>query len=265
MLELGVLGSLVVRVNDEEVRLGPTLRVLMLVLLCAEGNFVPVARLGELLAWPGGQPTTEATVRSHVSHLRRAISNRKTGGQGGKALASGKAGSSVAYGLLRESVDTDAWLFDRKVAEGHAALRRGNYEVAAGLLGEAMSLWRGDPLSDAGGRPFAQAWAEDLAGRRRQARIAHAAAGVGAGRHMEIIGDLERMARRWPDDELLLALLAIARFRAGQAAGAAAACREAIRAAQSQGVDTPRLHALQREVLNGALPSVGLPYLPWAS
>lgn len=254
-----------VRVNDVEVRLGPALRVLMLALLCADGKFVPVARLGELLAWPGGQPVTEATVRSHVSHLRRAISDSAAGGQGTKALASGKAGSSVAYGLLREAVDTDAWLFDRKVREGHAALRRGNYKVAVRLLGEAISLWRGDPLSDAAGRPFAQDWAEDLARRGRQAQIAHAAAGIGAGRHMETVGDLERLARRWPDDELLLALLAIARFRAGQAAGAAAACQEAIRVAQSQGVDTPRLHALQREVLNGALPSAGLPHLPWTS
>jgi len=265
VLELGILGSLVVRVNDEEVRLGPVLRVLMLALLCADGKFVPVARLGELLAWPGGQPTTEATVRSHVSHLRRAISNGQAGWQGAKALVSGKVGSSVAYGLLREAVDTDASLFDRKVAEGHAALRTGNYEVAVTLLSEALSLWRGDPLSDAAGRPFAQDWAEDLVGRHRRAQIAHAAGDVGAGRHIEVVGELERMARRWPDDELLLAVLAIARFRAGQTARAAAACQEAIHVAQSQGVDTPRLHALQREVLSGTLPGAGLPYLPWTS
>jgi DNA-binding SARP family transcriptional activator len=264
VLELSVLGSLVVRVNNEEVRLGPVLRVLVLALLCADGGFVPAARLGELLAWPGGRPTAEATVRSHVSHLRRALSDSPAGGQGAKALASGKAGSSLAYGLLREAVDTDAWLFDRKVSEGHAALRTADYEAAATLLREAMSLWRGDPLSDAAGRPFAQEWAEDLAGRRREARIARMAAEVGAGRHIETVGELERMARRWPDDELLLALLAIARFRAGQSAGAAAACREAILAAQSQGVDTPRLHALQREVLSGTLPGAGLPHLPWA-
>jgi DNA-binding SARP family transcriptional activator len=264
VLNLCILGSLVVRANDAEVRLGPALRVLLLALLCADGKFVPVARLGELLAWPGGLPTTEATVRSHVSHLRRAITDSPAGGQGAKALVSGKAGSSVAYGLLREAVDTDAWLFDRKLSEGHAALRSGNYEVAAGLLRDALYLWRGDPLCDAAGRPFAQDWAEDLAGRCRQARIARAAADVGAGRHMEIVGELERMARCWPDDELLLALLAIARFRAGQAAGAAAACKEAIRVAQSQGVDTPRLHALQREVLSGTLPGAGLPHLPWS-
>jgi DNA-binding SARP family transcriptional activator len=264
VLELGVLGSLVVRVNDEEVRLGPALRVLVLALLCADGRFVPVARLGQLLAWPGGQPTAAATVRSHVSHLRRALSDSPAGGQGAKALASGRAGSSLAYGLLREAVETDAWLFDRKVSEGQAALREGEYGAAITLLGDALSLWRGDPLCDAAGRPFARDWAEDLSGRYRQARLARVAAEVGSGRHLQTAGELERMARRWPDDELLLALLAIARFRAGQSAGAAAACQEAIRVAQSQGVDTPRLHALQREVLSGTLPGAGLPHLPWS-
>jgi hypothetical protein len=81
---------------------------------------------------------------------------------------------------------------------------------------------------------------------------------------MEMVGDLERMASRRADDEVLLALLAIARFRAGQSAGAAAACKEAIRAAGSQGARTPRLQALQREVLSGTLPDAGLPHLPWA-
>jgi DNA-binding SARP family transcriptional activator len=225
---------------------------------------VPVARLGELLAWPGARPTAAATVRSHVSHLRRALSTTPAGVEGAKALASGKAGGSVAYGLLSEAVDTDAWLFEQKVSEGHAALRGGNFDAAERRLDEALSLWRGDPLCDAAGRPFAQSWAEKLAGRRSEARIARAAAAVGTGRHMEMMGELERMASRRADDEVLLALLAIARFRAGQSAGAAVACQEAIRAAGSQGAHPPRLQALQRDVLSGTLPDAGLPHLPWS-
>jgi DNA-binding SARP family transcriptional activator len=263
VLELDVLGPLVVRVNDEEVPLGPALRLLVLALLCADGKFVPVARLGELLSWPDSQPITGATVRSHVSHLRRAISDSTAGGQGPKAIVSGRADGSVAYGLRREVVDTDAGLFGRKLSNGQAALHKENYEAAAGLLKDALLLWRGDAFADAAGRPFAQGWIEVLADRRRDAHIARAAADIGAGRHMEVSAELERMAMRWPDHELLLALLAIARFRAGQSTGAASACQEAIRAAQSQGVDTPRLHALQREVLSGTLPRVGLPHLPW--
>ena len=83
--------------------------------------------------------------------------------------------------------------------------------------------------------------------------------------HSDISEELERMVTRWPDDEVVRALHAIALYRAGRPARAAAACRDAIRAAQSHGLDSPRLQALQRDVLNGTLPGFGLPHTPWGS
>ena len=263
MIELGILGPLMLRVNGEEVTLGPTLSVLTLALLSAQGGLVSTARLGGLLAEPGKESTTEQTVRSHVSHLRKALNDSPRSGQA-KVLISGRAGGTAAYGLRPEAIDTDALRFVQKLDEGLAELREGNYVAAADLLRAALSLWRGDPLSDAAGRPFARDWTEHLRDLRRQAVIARAGADVGAGQHVRAIAEFAQMARDWPDDENVSVLLAIARYRNGQWKSAAAAARDAIGAAQARGMDSPRLHALQRDVLNGTLPGVGLPHTLWA-
>ena len=266
MIELRILGALVLRLDGEEVSLGPALRVLVLALLCARGAPVPVGRLGVLLAEPGGKPVSEATVRSHVSHLRKVIGDGQGNGQGPrepKVLVSAKVGGAVAYALRREVVDTDAARFDREVDEGEAELRDGNYVSAAGALAGALSLWRGAPLADAGGRPYARGWAAHLHDRRRHALVLRAAASVGGLEHGRVAGKLQEMAARWPDDEIVCALHVITLYRSGRPSRAATACQDAIRATQSRGLDSPRLHALQRDVLNGTLPDAGLPHLPW--
>jgi DNA-binding SARP family transcriptional activator len=252
----------VLRLDGDEVRLGPSLRVLVLILLCASGASVPSARLRVLLAEPGGNPVSEATVRSHVSHLRKVIENGRRG-QEPKVLVSARAGGTAAYSLRREMVDTDAARFDQQVDEGEAELRDGSYASAGGALSGALSLWRGTPLADAGERPYARDWAAHLLERRRHAMVLRAAARVGNLEHARIVGELQAMAAQWPDDEIVRALHAITLYRSGRPARAAAACQDAIRAAQSHGLESPRLHALQRDVLNGTLPDAGLPHLPW--
>jgi DNA-binding SARP family transcriptional activator len=263
VIELGILGPLVLRLNDEEVGLGPSLRVLVLALLCARGVPVPVARLGVLLAQPGATPIAEATVRSHVSHLRRVIGDGHSRGKGPKVLVSARVGGAVAYAMRHEAIDTDAARFDVEVGEGESGLRKADYALAGVVLAGALSRWRGAPLADADGRPYARDWAAHLQDQRRHAVVLRAAARIGAAEHATVSGELERMVARWPDDEIVRALHAIALYRAGRPAKAAAACRDAIRAAQSHGLDSPRLHALQRDVLNGTLPEFGLPHTPW--
>jgi DNA-binding SARP family transcriptional activator len=265
VIELGILGPLVLRLNGEEVGLGPSLRVLVLALVCARGVPVPVARLGVLLAQPGARPVAEATVRSHVSHLRRVIGDGQPHGQEPKVLVSARVGGAVAYALRHEVIDTDATRFDVEVGEGEAGLREAGYASAGVILGGALSRWRGAPLADADGRPYARDWAAYLQDRRRHAVVLRAAARIGTAEHARVSGELERMVTRWPDDEVVRALHAIALYRAGRPVTAAVACRDAIRAGQSHGLDSPRLHALQRDVLNGTLPEFGLPHTPWGS
>lgn len=263
MIELGILGPLVLTIDEEQVGLGPTLAMLALILLSARGVLVPITRLSSLLADPGGNPITAVTVRSHISHLRKAFRDSPGRGRGPKVLLSGKVRGSAAYALRAEAVDTDAARFERELDRGHAELREGNYTVASEVLRHALSIWRGEPLTDAAGRPFARDWAEHLGECRHQAVIARVAADVGARRHAVATGELERMVRQWPDNEVVRALHAIALYRSGLPSRAAVACQDAIRAAQSHGINSPRLHLLQRDVLKGALPETGLPHLSW--
>jgi hypothetical protein len=75
VVELEVLGPLVVWARGRQLRLGPALRVLLLCLLCADGELVLAGRLAGLLSETGSPGGSPATLLSHVSHLRRAISD----------------------------------------------------------------------------------------------------------------------------------------------------------------------------------------------
>jgi DNA-binding SARP family transcriptional activator len=262
MVEVGFLGPLLLVVDGEPVGVGPVLSVLVLALVCAQGRLVPAAQLGALLAAPGGAPTTAATVRSHVSHLRKALGDGHGPGREGKVLVSGRAGGSTGYALRAEAIETDMARFVEAVSDGRAELAEGNFRVAAQRLREGTVLWRGDPLSDAEDRPFARDHVEHLTELHRRASLALAAADIGAGRHRDVLGELERMVRRWPDDEDIRALQAIALYRSGRPVGAADACREAVRAARAHGLESPRLRELQRTILSRTLPETVLPYLP---
>jgi hypothetical protein len=198
VIELGILGSLMLRLDGEEVRLGPSLRMLVLALLCARGASVPVGRLGVLLAEPDGKPVSGATVRSHVSHLRKVIGEGHGYGQEPKVLVSARVGGAVAYALRHEVVDTDAARFDQKVDEGEAELLDRKYASAGGVLNEALSLWWGAPLADAGGRPYARDWVAHLQDRHRHAVVLRAAASVGGLEHARVAGELHGMVARWP-------------------------------------------------------------------
>jgi hypothetical protein len=79
--------------------------------------------------------------------------------------------------------------------------------------------------------------------------------------YQAVVGELEQLARVWPEDEAVRVLLAICLYRAGRVAEAAQACREAIGTALDHGLDARSLTALQRGILNGELPETGLPYL----
>ena len=263
LVKLEILGPLVVRAYGKQIRLGPTLRILVLALLCAHGGMVPADRLAGLLSETGAPEGSPATLRSHVSHLRRALSDAVApqNDHVSSVLVTGKVGGSAAYALQVHADHVDASLFERSVAAGIRELHSGGSEHASEILREAMSLWRGQPLADAAGHAFAQADIRRLESTYRAALIARAQADVHSGLHRAVIGELEAMTARWPNDEAVHVLLVICLYRSGRPAEAARACRAAIEATLEQGLDSRRLTALQRDVLTGTLPAVGLPHL----
>ncbi|GAB3976762.1 AfsR/SARP family transcriptional regulator [Plantactinospora veratri] len=73
MLLVSVLGPLRVLRDGIPVRLGPRQVEVLSILLLNRGTSVPANRMVNLLWGDGVPPGAPATLRSHVSHLRRAL------------------------------------------------------------------------------------------------------------------------------------------------------------------------------------------------
>jgi DNA-binding SARP family transcriptional activator len=258
VIHLEVLGPLVVRAQGTTVRLGPSLRALLLCLLCADGELVPAGRLADLLSESGSRAGSPATLRSHVSHLRRAISDAAGPGAGTESvIVTDRVGEATAYALRLDADKVDASRFMRGAASGIRELRAGHPEQASHILREAIRLWRGQPLADVAGRSFAQAEIRRLEAAYRAALVARVDADAQCSLDGSVIAELEAMAERWPDDEAVRALLVTCLYRSGRTAEAARACRDAIEFALQHGLEPRRLAALQTEVLTGSLQSAG--------
>ncbi|WP_460357781.1 ATP-binding protein [Actinoallomurus acanthiterrae] len=95
--------------------------------------------------WPEMAPVNPAAaLQSLVWRLRQALPN-------GTIVRSG----SGWYLLDLPPDAVDACLFERLAGEGHRALRAGETELARRRLGEALALWRGEPLIDVADAPYA--------------------------------------------------------------------------------------------------------------
>ncbi|WP_314172542.1 AfsR/SARP family transcriptional regulator [Streptomyces winkii] len=223
---------------------GARLRALLTALAAAGGRSV---RTGALAAdvWAEGpdgsdaEPPADETaaVQALVGRLRRAL--------GRDAIVSDATG----YRLAADRDDIDLFRFERLADEGAAALADGEAGKAAGLLDEALALWRGPVLADlpgGGGAAGARAATRLLAARRGRLEAA-----LALGRAESALPGLRELLAEHPLDEPLHVLHLRALRDAGRPAEALAAYEE-IRAglADRLGADPgPELRALHAELL----------------
>ena len=64
--------------------------------------------------------------------------------------------TALGYQLEVGLGELDARRFERLTADGRKALILSDTEAAAGMLREALALWRGSSLAEVADRPFAQ-------------------------------------------------------------------------------------------------------------
>lgn len=139
--EFRVLGPLEVLRDGEPVRIDATkVRLLLAVLLAEANQVVGVERLVNRL-W-GERPPDGArnTLQNYVLRLRRLLGCPA----GGAPLLTRPHG----YVIETEPDALDLHRFTALVRQGRTAFEEGAPERAAPLLREALSLWRGEPLSD---------------------------------------------------------------------------------------------------------------------
>ena len=208
---------------------------------CIANQPVSAERLA-LALW-GEEAPAGATraVQVYVSRLRKALGDPD-------AITTTPAG----YRLRVRPGELDAERFERGVEAGRRALDAGAPEQAAGLLREALELWRGPPLAGLEFEPFAQAEIARLEEQRLAALEARVEADLGAGRHAALVSELRQLLSEHPTRERFAAHLMLALYRSGRQAEALEVYRDTRRVLVDEaGIEPgPELQRLHRAVLD---------------
>ena len=218
-MRFGLLGPLLV-CRGETVLAVPAgkQRVLLAALLLNAGRVMSADELIDVL-WDTSPPVSaRASLHNYVKRLRKAL-----GDAGHRRISTHPHGYMIGVGP--GGLDTDR--FEALVGTARAAAQGGSWEVAAGRLRDALSLWRGRPLADVDSAVLAQREAPRLAEMRLQALEARMDADLHLGCHTEVIPELRHLAGTHPLREHLHGLLMLALYRDGRQGEALAAYQHA--------------------------------------
>ena len=94
-----------------------------------------------------------------------------------------------------DRADVDVRRFEALVAEGRRALQARDPRAAAQCLGDALKVWRGQPLADFVYEPFAQGELARLEEARLAALEDRIDADLALGAHAALVGELESLVR----------------------------------------------------------------------
>ena len=219
VLDLRILGPLEAWRGPERLILGGRRqRSVLVCLLLDPDQDVSAARIVEAV-WGDHPPSgVLTTLQGYVFHLRQALEPPRAKGASPSLIVTVPGG----YRLQTASVAIDAVRFEHLVAEGRSLLAE-NPGAAAGLLGDALGLWRGDALTDVVSlNGFAAQVATRLAERHAVASELWVEAELALGRPAAI-ETLDALVARYPLREHLAALRMLALYRAGRQADALAA------------------------------------------
>jgi DNA-binding SARP family transcriptional activator len=240
----GLLGPLTVRRDDQVIPISfGNQRVVLAALLARANCVVPVEELADLI-WSGQPPrTARVTVQNYVKRLRQALGHDE-----GPALIRTLRDRYVvdipAGGL-------DLIQFHQMCAAGLELVRHQDWDQAARLLSQALSLWRGEPFADIPCEPLVLRETPSLQTLRSQALAARIDADLHLGRHYRIIAELQDLITVDPLSERLYGLLMLALYRCGEQAAALEVYRYGRNyLVQEAGVEPgPELQLLHRQIL----------------
>ncbi|MEO3871730.1 BTAD domain-containing putative transcriptional regulator [Nonomuraea sp. B12E4] len=252
-MRFGVLGPLAVWTDAGEPVTIPGLKVraLLVDLLVHEGHPVSVDRLVDDL-WgeePPGNPAGALQVR--VSQLRKALEDAESGA---KNLIVSRA---PGYLLRPDEGAVDAARFTALLSRAEAA---DSPRTRAGLLADALALWRGPAYADFADEEYTRSAVVRLEEQRLSALEQHAQARLELGEHGLLVGELQDLVARHPLRERLRAVHMRALYRAGRQSEALAGYAELReRLAEELGLDPgPELVALHQAIL-GQDPALSVP------
>lgn len=247
-----VLGPIEIVHPGRSVRLGPRLATLLLALRSEAGRLIPARRLIDLL-WGGRPPrAAAATLRSHISHLRRALDPEGRTGRRTPLLGVGR-GETAGYVLDIDPGHCDAARFEELSAEARELLTAGRPDECSERVAQALALIRG-PVFGGLDHPFVMRDAARLTELIRRTRRLGGEALLAQGRAEEAVRELSSLLEEDPQSEAVRATLARALYVAGRTDEAATCCRQGIRLLRARGLDAPDLSRLQSAILRRELP-----------
>lgn len=236
-MEFRILGPLDVEDGGSPVALGgPKQRTLLALLLLTPNRAVSVDRLVDGL-WPRDPPAAAANaLQYHVSQLRKALDD-------GAAIVTQEPG----YLIRLDPEQLDLLRFEQLVIEADGA----DADRASRLLGEALALWRGEPLADLGDDVLSHGEVQRLEAVRLAALERRVDADLALGRHTQLIPELEAFVRAHPLHEGLVAALMRALYGAGRQANALQVYRRTRETFHTElGIEpSPFLRELERAIL----------------
>ena len=231
-----VLGPIEAYAGDEPLVLGPAMqRKVLAVMLVNVGQAVSPDQIVDSV-WHDAQPHDALnTLYTYIARLRKVVGLEITRHPGGYLLD-----------VEPESVDLHHF---------RALLRRARDlpdDSAAGLIEEALGLWRGEPFDGAETPWFAKQRAV-LAEERFAARLRYVDIALRCGRHGELVPELTTLAAEHPLDERVAAQLLLALYRDGRQAEALRFYEDLrVRLVEELGTDpSPELQLLHRQMLTG--------------
>src|SRR5215469_17298013 len=189
----------------------PKWRSLLACLLVRPGQLISTESL--ILELWGDSPPAKANnlVSIYVHRLRRMIGDSE-----GRLLVYRAPG----YLLRVAPGDVDLQEFERLVADGRNALAAAEPQRAAGLLADALALWRGELLADVAPSTLISTEAERGNELRLDAAELRAEADLECGRAAQLVPELRRLVGENPIREGLWLLLIRALDEAGRHAEA---------------------------------------------
>ena len=228
-MEFRILGPVEVVDGESSLPLGGARQRAVLALLLTRPNEVVSAdRLVDDL-WGSSPPRTAAnTVQYYISQLRKLL--------GADRIVTRPPG----YAIRVERDELDLERFQDLVGRGDGEALR-----------DALALWRGRPLADLAYEPFAQAEIARLEEMRAAALERRIDADLEAGRHVELVGELEKLVADHPLHERFRGQLMLALYRSGRQAEALAAYQEArTTLVERLGIEPgPALQEIERAIL----------------
>ena len=214
-VQISVLGHLEASVDDHPVALGGAKQRAVLAMLGLEANrTVSADRLIEGLWGEEPPPSAAKMVQNYVWRLRGAL-----GDDGAEIVTHGRG-----YELRIDSELVDACRLERLVAEAARAAEAGEPGQAARA---ALALFRGEPLADVADEPFAGPEIRRLEELRLTAAELAIDADLAAGRHQEVVPEIDALLAENPLRERLHAQRMLALYRCGRQAEALEAYRHA--------------------------------------